>query len=58
MIDDFEEILWKMQEIHQHWPSLRFGQVIENAADAVKNLYNLTDDGLLIMLEKYLEENL
>lgn len=58
MIDSFETIMMKMEKIHNHWPSLRFGQVVEIVTDAVKDNFNLTDDALIIMLDKFLEENL
>ena len=57
MIDDFEAVMMKMEEIHSQWPSLRFCQVIELATDAVKNNFNLMDCALMIMLDEYIKEN-
>ncbi len=58
MIDDFETVMGKMEEIHNQWPSLRFCQVIELATDAIPDNFNLTDDDLITALDGYLKENL
>ncbi len=59
MIDDFEAVMMKMEEIHNQLGSLRFCQVIENALDGIEtdNFY-LSDDGLLLALEIYLEREI
>jgi len=56
MIDDFEAVMMKMEDIHNRWSSLRFCQVIELATDAIKDNFNLSDDALWLMLEKYERE--
>ena len=59
MIDDFEAVMMKMEEIHSQFSSLRFCQVIENALDGIEtdNFY-LSDDDLLLALEIYLEREI
>ncbi len=59
MIDDFEAVMMKMEEIHSQFPALRFCQVIENALDGIEtdNFY-LSDDDLLLALEIYLEREI
>ena len=53
MIDDFEAVMMKLEEIHNQFPALRFCQVIGNASG--ENNYYLSDDDLLTALETYLE---
>ena len=55
MIDDFETVMMKMEEIHNRWPSLRFCQVIGNVIRG--DGYYMYDDDLITALDKYLEEN-
>ncbi len=55
MIDDFETVMMKMEEIHNRWPSLRFCQVIGNVIRG--DGYYMSDDDLITALDKCLEEN-
>lgn len=55
MIDDFETVMMKMEEIHNQWPSLRFCQVIGNVVRG--DAYYITDDVLITALDNYLEKN-
>ncbi|KKN32340.1 hypothetical protein LCGC14_0814890 [marine sediment metagenome] len=55
MIDDFEAVMKKMEEIHSRWPSLRFCQVIDNVYPGSK--YYIADTNLLTALEVYLENH-
>ncbi len=56
MIDDFEAVMMKMEEIHNQFPALRFCQVIGNASG--DHTYYLHDDDLLTALETYLEREI
>ncbi len=56
MIDDFEAILGKMEEIHNQLPALRFCQVIGNVSG--EGSYYLPDNELLSALETYLEREI
>lgn len=56
MIDDFEAVMMKMEEIHNNWPLLRFCQVIELATDSIRDNYSLSDDDLITVLDKLSEE--
>lgn len=59
MIDDYEAVMMKMEEIHSRWPSLRFCQVIENAlGNSGKRNYYISDDNLITLLDHYVEINL
>ena len=53
MIDDFETVMMKMEEIHNQFPALRFCQVIGNVMG--EGSYYLPDNELLSALETYLE---
>jgi len=58
MIDDFETILMKLEEAHERWPSLRFGQLIENVfAETKFGFFYWTDDTFIEGIETYLENN-
>ena len=56
MIDDFEAVIKKMEETHRQLPSLRFCQVIGNAAG--DHTYYLHNDDLLTALDEYLEREI
>ena len=56
MIDDFEAVMMKMEEIHSQFPALRFCQVIGNASG--EQNYYLFDDDLLTALETYLKREM
>ena len=56
MIDDFEAIMMKMEEIHNQLPALRFCQVIGNVSG--EGSYYLPDNELLTALEIYLEREI
>ncbi len=56
MDNDFEEILWKMQEIHSKQPSLRFCQILGNILGGDDHYY-LSNGFVLKQLETCLEKN-
>ncbi len=56
MVDDFEAVMMKMEEIHNQFPALRFCEVIGNASG--EQNYYLPDDDLLTALETYLEREM
>ncbi len=56
MIDDFEAVMMKLEEIHSQFPALRVCQVIENASGDQN--YYLTDNNLLKALKIYLEREI
>lgn len=59
MIDDFEAVMMKMEEIHSRQPLLRFCQVIESALGNMgKREYYISDDILITALDEYMERNL
>ena len=46
MVDtNFEAILKVLKDIHKDFPDLRFGEVVQNAVDESRRLYNLNLTG-------------
>ncbi len=56
MIDDFEAVMMKMEEIHSQFPALRFCQILGDAAGDYP--YYLYNDELLAALGEYLEREI
>ena len=58
MIDDFETILSALEEAHERWPLLRFGQLLEDVLSPLKlGIFFMEDDTIIEGIKTYLENN-
>lgn len=51
--DKVADILQTLDNVHTHYPELRFGQILANAIEA-GNLFYVSDEKLALALDKYL----